>query len=421
SRSRASVLGVFGQNGSGKSVVIEALELLRLALAGEAIPAAFARGVRAGASSASFAYVIRVAAGGAAYEAAYALEIAAQQDAGAAAVKDESLVFSAAGGGRRRRKAALASLAAAAPGRAFGPAAKYRLLAGSGRRQAVALLSARGAAQREGRSFIFSEELRAAALEQPRQGGERLLLMRLLESLRRFGREKLFVLGPRFPATLDFGMIPGAAPVPGQLRIPLEGSASLPAEAVPKLRELVASLSGALREIVPPLELEVQADVRAGEPEAEVRLAARRGRDRIPLALESDGVKKLAALIHYLAAAYNDASATLAVDNLDSCVYEHLLGELLWLFSEKAEGQLIFTSNNFRPLELLDEGLAAFTTTDPGKKYTGLAGVKKHGNLRDVYYRDIELRAQGDEVCAPVCTPEIAAALLCMGRDHGHF
>ena len=39
---RASILGLYGQNGSGKTALIDALELLRLALSGKAIPAYFA-------------------------------------------------------------------------------------------------------------------------------------------------------------------------------------------------------------------------------------------------------------------------------------------------------------------------------------------------------------------------------------------
>ena len=36
---RASILGLYGQNGSGKTALIDALELLRLALSGSTIPA----------------------------------------------------------------------------------------------------------------------------------------------------------------------------------------------------------------------------------------------------------------------------------------------------------------------------------------------------------------------------------------------
>ena len=42
------------------------------------------------------------------------------------------------------------------------------------------------------------------------------------------------------------------------------------------------------------------------------------------------------------------------VDELDSGIYEYLLGECLEVMQDKAKGQLIFTSHNLRPLEILE-------------------------------------------------------------------
>ena len=39
------------------------------------------------------------------------------------------------------------------------------------------------------------------------------------------------------------------------------------------------------------------------------------------------------------------------IDELDSGIYEYLLGECLEVMQDKAKGQLIFTSHNLRPLE----------------------------------------------------------------------
>ena len=37
------------------------------------------------------------------------------------------------------------------------------------------------------------------------------------------------------------------------------------------------------------------------------------------------------------------------IDELDSGIYEYLLGECLEVMQDKAKGQLIFTSHNLRP------------------------------------------------------------------------
>lgn len=95
---------------------------------------------------------------------------------------------------------------------------------------------------------------------------------------------------------------------------------------------------------------------------------------------------------------YNNSSITVAIDELDSGIFEYLLGELLRIISEKGKGQLIFTSHNLRPLETLDKGFIAFTTTNPENHYIRMTNVKENHNLRDFYYRDIVLGEQSEVV-----------------------
>ena len=77
---------------------------------------------------------------------------------------------------------------------------------------------------------------------------------------------------------------------------------------------------------------------------------------------------------------------------------EYLPGELLGIVSEHGQGQLIFTCHNLRPLETIDRGFVAFTTTNPNKRYTRMANVKSSNNLRDFYYRDIILGGQREQL-----------------------
>lgn len=66
----------------------------------------------------------------------------------------------------------------------------------------------------------------------------------------------------------------------------------------------------------------------------------------LPLKYESEGIKKIISVLHLLIAAYNSLSITLAIDELDSGIYEYLLGELLRIMQKSGKGQLIFTSHN---------------------------------------------------------------------------
>ena len=101
---------------------------------------------------------------------------------------------------------------------------------------------------------------------------------------------------------------------------------------------------------------------------------------------------------------------TVAIDELDSGVFEYLLGEILRILAEKGKGQLVFTSHNLRPLETLDKCFIAFTTTNPQNRYIRMNNVKTTNNLRDFYYRDIVLGEQNELVYDLTNNSEIAMA-----------
>lgn len=88
---------------------------------------------------------------------------------------------------------------------------------------------------------------------------------------------------------------------------------------------------------------------------------------------------------------YNEPSITVAIDELDSGIFEYLLGEILKIISKAGEGQLIFTAHNLRALETIDKSFIAFTTTNKENRYTRLTNIKTNNNLRKYYYRAIQL------------------------------
>ena len=145
-----------------------------------------------------------------------------------------------------------------------------------------------------------------------------------------------------------------------------------------------------------------------------------KNRRAIPLKYESDGIKKIIAVLHLLICVYNQRSVTVAIDELDSGVFEYLLGELLKILSEGGRGQLIFTSHNLRALETLDPACVAFTTTDPTNRYAGYQEDGEIVNLRDVYYRNLVLGAdEAQKLYNPTDNGRIAFAMRKAGISHG--
>ena len=147
-----------------------------------------------------------------------------------------------------------------------------------------------------------------------------------------------------------------------------------------------------------------------------VQLISKKNKKEIPLRYESEGIKKIISILQLLIFMYNNPSITVVIDELDSGIFEYLLGEILKIISEKGQGQLIFTSHNLRPLETLDKSCFVFTTTNPNNRYIRLTNVKENNNLRSFYYRDIVLGEQDEVVYDSTNNYEIALAFREIGK-----
>lgn len=139
----------------------------------------------------------------------------------------------------------------------------------------------------------------------------------------------------------------------------------------------------------------------------------------IPLKYESDGIRRIISILSLLIAAYNEPSFTIAIDEFDSGIYEYLLGEILSVFSDSSKGQLIFTSHNLRPLEVLPAKFLCFTTTNPNNRFIKIAN-RGNSNLRDGYFRSIILDTQKEQVYKPTNKYEIQTAFYEAGHGADH-
>ena len=102
---------------------------------------------------------------------------------------------------------------------------------------------------------------------------------------------------------------------------------------------------------------------------------------------ESYGVRKLFRLSGFLLRLYKEPSFILAVDEFDEGLFEYILGEILAALDDSGKGQMIFTAHNLRPLEVLKKNSIVFTTDKADRKFVTLKNLKPNHNLRDVYLR----------------------------------
>ena len=119
---------------------------------------------------------------------------------------------------------------------------------------------------------------------------------------------------------------------------------------------------------------------------------------KIDINHESDGIKRLLSFAQSYISAFNDCSYTLVIDELDSGIFEYLLGQLLTIFEEDGKGQLIFTCHNLRPLEVINNSHIYFTTTNPAERYIQFKGLKPSHNLRNQYLKAVQTNDKNIEV-----------------------
>lgn len=274
---------------------------------------------------------------------------------------------------------------------------------------------------KEHRSFLFSEEI----MELLCKGPQNTLWPHMFMALRHFGKTGLFVINNRstglisLDAVLPFNFRTKAAL--GSFALPLDQPIVLPADLFTIARQVIQTINVVLREIIPGMEISLPAlgneFTEKGELGVRVQLVrtmpiSENGEFlQLPLKYESEGIKKIISILHLFICAYNHSDITLAIDELDSGIYEYLLGELLQIMQRSGLGQLIFTSHNLRPLEMLNSSSIIFTTTNPENRYVRASNIKPSNNLRLRYFRDITLGSDGEELYQETNSIEIAHAM----------
>lgn len=439
---KSSILGLYGQNGSGKTALIDALELLKLLLSGRSVPPQFADYINVDSEYAVLKYEFEVTDGKKEYDVFYQFNLKKEPDFSSentaevytenekykAAVFDEVLSYAYI---ENETKYRLSTLINTKTSGVFIPKAKYDILVGENKDTATELLVAKKIAAATSKSFIFSKELLQVIrnnCEAKKVPADLERHQFLLESLVRFGNFELFVIHTANTGLISMNALPLAflyeernKKAVGNIMIPLDRPATIPQEALDVVKKIISNMNIVLEQIIPGLTITIKELgvylLKEGQPGCRIQLMSQKNKKEIPLQYESEGIKKIISVLQLLIVVYNQPSITVAIDELDSGVFEYLLGELLKIISEKGKGQLIFTSHNLRPLETIDRGFIAFTTTNPQNRYLRFSNVKDNNNLRDFYFRDIVLGEQNEEVYEAANNYEIALAF----REAGEF
>ncbi len=176
----------------------------------------------------------------------------------------------------------------------------------------------------------------------------------------------------------------------------------LPIEMYDAIKKVIEQINGVIYNIIPELEVivnpinnEITEDSKRG---MRFEFLSRKNGNILPLRCESDGTLKLISILSTLIAVFNNSNACVVIDELDSGVFEYLLGEILEAIEKNGKGQLFFTSHNLRILEVLKNKDLWFTTINENNRYIQLKGIKPLNNLRDIYIRAVQLGGQDESL-----------------------
>lgn len=436
----SSILGLYGQNGSGKTALIEVIDLLAILLEGQSLPVRFADQINIDSKFAYISYILDISSDIDLFKVKYELYLrkafneSEHDDEGSNSKENkyvdlfrERLSYSFISNNNVLEK--MSVLIDTDTKKVFAPVSKYEQLVGSDENTLVNLLVAKKMSELNSKSFIFSKALLDIIKKHAEKTKSPVALQQiaLLSRIKTYGARELFVINTESSRLISLNTLPlffrykgKDFSAGGSFPLLINRPSKIPENLYAIVNSVINKMNIVLENLIPGLTVNVRClekrTSEEGKPEVLIELMSCRNGKEIPLCYESEGIKKIISILHLLIVVYNNPSVTVAIDEIDSGVFEYLLGELLKIISENGQGQLIFTSHNLRPLETLYKGFIAFTTTNPANRYIRMTNIGSNNNLRDVYYRNLILEGQNEKLYDYTSSPEISFAFMEAGQ-----
>lgn len=425
----SEVLGIYGQNGSGKTAVIDGLFFIQKILMGYSLPDEIASYIREGQEFAELNVEFTVECGDRSFETGYHIQLRRTGERHAELCR-ETLSAAKIINGKRTNKLIFMEYSNEPEAALFTPKTRLEEVVSGKRENRTNLIVAKKIARINRCSYIFGETSREIFLKESGEKFEDYAF--IIQSLYQYAMMDLFVIRNSHSGAISANVLLPVAfrfadhgmTAKGDLVFTLKEPTVIEDSSFDMLRKVVSEINIVLQTLVPGLILGIrdygQQLMEHGGIGRRVDLTSKRGDTEIAIRYESAGIIKIISILNVLIRAYNDPGICLAVDELDSGVYEYLLGELLDIFNKGAKGQLIFTSHNLRALEMLDKDSILFSTANPENRYMRLQNIKNTNNLRDVYIRCITLGGQKESVYSETDSIKIARAFRKAGREIGN-
>lgn len=358
-----SILGLYGQNGSGKTALIDVLDLVKTILCGHSVSSDFSDLIHVDAEYSRIVVQFTIDENERHSEIDYSFKF------NRSCIYDEILSYVYTDGETRVVKSKLIDTSNSPT---FSPVSKYKSLIGPSKENELDVMVIKKMVRKEFRSFIFSSDFLEVVRNRNNECKDEEFMrhMYILESLVNFANYELFVVKSK--CCIDDSMV-------------------LSKSALDVYKRKIESMNRVLPYLVPNLTMGVKVLGKELMRDSSVGYRVELVSNKIPFKYESDGVKRIVSILQPLIEIFNNTSVVVAIDDLDCGIHEYLFGEIVKMMSEQAKGQLIFTAHNLRPMEIINKKFLVFTTTDPDNRYVRYKNIAAHNNLRNVYIRDIAL------------------------------
>ncbi len=403
----SDIVGLYGQNGSGKTSLVEAIDILKSVLLGQKLSNNIRNLISYDKKYCRLKFTFLIKLDKKKYIVKYGFKLIYNAEEDKIEVLEETLKYSEIDVANKKILSTKSIIEFNMNDKTiFKPLKNYNLIVNNNVNR-TELIVAKELAKENSTSFIFSK--RCIKLFKESFKNENKVFIDIINSLYNFGL-KSFVIKNDYLGHIDLGTImpfsfsvkneKGVAQ--GTMAFSLFETNRVPINIFNILDKIIIQINTVLSSLIPGLTIKIKEIneelMENGNVGKVFELLSVRENVKIPLKYESDGIKKIISILSALIAMYNNENICIVIDEMDSGIFEFLLGEILVVLKEKAKGQLIFTSHNLRALEVLDKNDIIFTTTNPNNRYIKMKNVKKTNNLRDFYLREIFLGNQKEPI-----------------------
>ncbi len=423
--SGSEVLGIYGQNGSGKTAAIDTLFFLQNIMVGQPLRDSMSDYIGAGLHNMSIFADFCISVGDVMYEVGYKVYVKKIEKG--VQIERETLSLAKTSEGERSNKTAFMDYIREDEKAIFKPKVRLNELIAEHAENETDLIVARKMAEKSNCSYIFGESSREI-FSRELHGHFREYAF-IIQVLFDYALKDLFVIrsshsgfiSANFFLPMAFRIEQDEIGLKGDLSIPLAGPVVIYEKEKVILETIVEQINSVLFTIIPGMKIGIRYYgtqlMDDGQEGYKVELTSERENiPSLPIRMESEGIIKLISILNALILAFGNESVCLAIDELDAGIFEYMLGELLSVFQESAKGQLIFTSHNLRAMEMLDKDCIVLSTANAENRYIRMKNVKPTNNQRDMYLRSITLGGQEELIYEATDSLKMARAFRKAGR-----